>query len=83
MIALSAGVAYQYSGNLVNAFVNRSLLQAASVIMDTVGSIKEAIAWRAVSSCTTPYNKHNFKGGDREKGLIAPTAIIAIHDLFN
>ncbi|APA09834.1 hypothetical protein sscle_05g046040 [Sclerotinia sclerotiorum 1980 UF-70] len=83
MIALSAGVAYQYGGRVINIFVDGTALQALGIGIETALSVETALAWRAVSGCTTVYSQYNFEGCDLEDGLIGPMSIMATHDLLD
>ncbi|CAD6441810.1 d30e9f3d-078b-4005-9029-f380fe65a38f [Sclerotinia trifoliorum] len=83
MIALSAGVAYQYGGRVINIFVDGTALQALGIGIETPLSVEAAMAWRAVSGCTTVYSKYNFEGCDLQDGLIGPISMMAAHDLLD
>lgn len=83
MIALSAGVAYQYGGKVINIFVDGTALQELGIGTKTAPSVDAAMAWRAVSGCTTVYSKYNFEGCDLEDGLTTPICMMAAHDLLD
>ncbi|KAF7857028.1 hypothetical protein EAF04_009788 [Stromatinia cepivora] len=83
MIALSAGVAYQYGGKVINIFVDATALQALGIGIETALSVEAAMAWRAVSGCATVYSKYNFEGCDLEDGLTTPISMMATHDLLD
>ncbi|KAK8093135.1 uncharacterized protein PG998_014536 [Apiospora kogelbergensis] len=81
MVALAVGAARYHGGRAVNAIVDGSLLQASGIGIGA--SFTSVMAWRAVSSCTTPYSVYVFELGDLEEGLVAPQIMMATHDLFD
>jgi hypothetical protein len=82
LIAISAGVAYQYGGKALNVFVDGTAKQAVGTGTGK-RPVEAAMAWRAVSGCSTIYSKYNFDECDLVEGLVAPLAMMATHDLLD
>ncbi|KAI0396407.1 hypothetical protein F5Y17DRAFT_419905 [Xylariaceae sp. FL0594] len=87
MVALAAGAAYQRGGRMIGTLIDGTLLQAVGTADEsTARTVEAAMAWRAVSGCTSIFSRYNFFGGDDDlddDGLIAITAMICAHDLFD
>ncbi|KAI1824109.1 hypothetical protein F4861DRAFT_277010 [Xylaria intraflava] len=83
MVAISAGVAYQYGGKVLNVFVDGTAKQATGTGNGKPRPIEAAMAWRAIGGCSTIYSEYNFGSCSLEQGLVAPIVMMAAHDLFD
>ncbi|KAI3317747.1 hypothetical protein HD806DRAFT_514206 [Xylariaceae sp. AK1471] len=83
MIAISAGVAYQYGGRALNVFVDGTAKQAVGDGTGALRPIEAAMAWRAINGCSTIYSQYNFDECDLVDALVAPIAMMATHDLLD
>lgn len=82
LIALAAGAIYEVGGQAVNVVVDATALQAAGSGRDM--STHAARAWRAISGCTTAYSSYLWAQGSlKDEGLVAPEAMMAMHDLLD
>ncbi|KAI8628804.1 hypothetical protein F5Y19DRAFT_485170 [Xylariaceae sp. FL1651] len=83
MIAIAAGVAYQFGGKALNVFVDGTAKQAVGAVTGPLRPIEAAMAWRAISGCSTIYSRYNFDECDLAEGLVAPIVMMAAHDLLD
>ncbi|KAJ2987553.1 hypothetical protein NUW58_g4443 [Xylaria curta] len=83
MVAISAGVAYNFGGKAINAFVDGTAKQAVGAGNGTLQPIEAAMAWRAIGGCSTIYSGYNFEECDLDVGLVAPVVMMAMHDLLD
>lgn len=83
MVAISTGVAHKFGGKAVNVLVDGTGKQAVGTVVGELRPIEAAMAWRAVSGCSTIYSQYNFAACSVGVGLVAPLVMMAAHDMLD
>lgn len=81
LVAMGVGAAHALGENGPSAILDGSLLQSHGT--GTAASIRSAMAWRAISGCSTPYNGSHFGPTSPDEAVAPPMMMIAIHDLLD
>ena len=81
LVAMGVGAAYKLGEQGPSAVLDGSLLQAQGNGRDR--SVYSAMAWRAISGCSTPYNGSHFGSTSPDEAVAPPMMMIAVHDMLD